>query len=80
MSHNKKSNQKPSGMPDCKNPSVQQIPGQPESAWELINRYGTYEVQPSNDSENEFPAIAQGLPTQCKNQRWTKEALFESQD
>lgn len=38
------------------------IVGQPETAFELINKYGTYEIQPTNDSDNEFPEIAQGLP------------------
>ena len=29
---------------------------------EQINRYGTYNVQDTNDTDNVFPAIAQGLP------------------
>lgn len=36
--------------------------GQPENAIEMVNKYGTYEIQPTADSDNEFPAIAQGLP------------------
>jgi len=28
---------------------------------ELINQYGTYNIQPTADTENVFPAIAQGL-------------------
>ena len=27
----------------------------------LINEYGTYEIQPTADTKNVFPAIAQGL-------------------
>lgn len=42
--------------------AVMCIGGQPETAIELINKYGTYEIQPTNDSENDFPKIAQGLP------------------
>ena len=30
------------------------------TAPELVNRYGTYEIQPTGDSENFFPAIAAG--------------------
>lgn len=30
------------------------------TALELVNRYGTYEIQPTSDSENFFPAIAAG--------------------
>ena len=36
--------------------------GQPETAEELINKYGTYEIQPTADTDNPFPAIAQGRP------------------
>lgn len=28
----------------------------------LINQYGTYEIQPTADTDNPFPKIAQGLP------------------
>lgn len=47
----------------------QQIPAnnvvsQPETVYELINKYGTYEIQPTADSDNDFPKIAQGLPKQ----------------
>lgn len=34
--------------------------GQPESAFELLRKYGTYEIQPTNDSDNKFPTISQG--------------------
>ena len=36
--------------------------GNAETAFELINKYGTYEIQPTSDTENPFPKIAQGLP------------------
>jgi len=32
---------------------------QPDSI-QQVNRYGTYEIQPTGDSENFFPAIAAG--------------------
>jgi len=41
--------------------STTAIFGQPENAFELINKYGTYEIQPTNDSDQKFPKIAQGL-------------------
>lgn len=46
------------------NPEIAATPiaGQPENASELINKYGTYEIQPTSDSDNEFPAISQGMP------------------
>ena len=34
--------------------------GEPISAADLVNRYGTYEVQATADSENLYPAIAPG--------------------
>ena len=38
------------------------IKGQPETSFELLNKYGTYNIQPTADSDNEFPKIGQGLP------------------
>ena len=38
------------------------VEGQPETAFELINKYGTYEIQPTAESGNSYPKIAQGLP------------------
>ena len=32
-----------------------------ETAFELVNKYGTYEIQPTADTENQYPAIAQGF-------------------
>lgn len=47
---------------DMKTLSADAINSQPETAFELINKYGTYEIQPTNDSDHDFPKIAQGLP------------------
>ena len=38
------------------------VASQPETVFELLNKYGTYEIQPTADSDNDFPKIAQGLP------------------
>jgi hypothetical protein len=35
---------------------------QPENVYELLHKYGTYEIQPTADSGNDYPTIAQGLP------------------
>lgn len=51
----KKSKKEPSEI------SAQAVLGQPETAEELIAKYGTYNIQPTAESENEFPKIAQGL-------------------
>ena len=44
------------------------VVSQPETSFELVNKYGTYEIQPTCDSDNDFPKIAQGLPKQ-KNRK-----------
>ncbi len=46
--------------------------GMPETAFEMINRYGTYEIQATSDTDNMYPAIAQGyndgiIKTDCIN-------------
>ncbi len=41
-------------------PSVDAVHSQPEDCFELINKYGTYNIQPTADSDNYFPEIAQG--------------------
>ena len=33
----------------------------PDDSFDMVNKYGTYEIQPSNDTDNMFPAISQGL-------------------
>lgn len=42
--------------------SVTPIMGQPENVSELINKYGTYNIQPTSDSDNQYPTISQGYP------------------
>ena len=51
-------------------PSVHRDIGLPETAFDMINRYGTYEIQATAETENQYPAIAQGfnnrqLETDC---------------
>ena len=45
-------------------PSSDPIISQPLDCFELINKYGTYEIQPTADSDHDFPKIAQGLPSE----------------
>lgn len=44
-----------------KTPSSTPIMGQPETAIDMVNKYGTYEIQPTADTSNLYPAIAQGF-------------------
>ena len=39
-------------------------PGWPEGDDDIINKYGTYEIQRTNGVENPYPQIAQGLSRQ----------------
>lgn len=41
--------------------STANIQGNPKSAYEMLNKYGTYEIQPTADTDNAFPAISHGL-------------------
>ncbi len=38
----------------------QPIQGMVPDAFDMVNRYGTYEIQPTSNSENFFPIIAAG--------------------
>ena len=53
-------------------PSVLPLSDLPETAMELVNRYGTYEIQSTAATDNQYPAIAQGfnkkqIKTDCEN-------------
>ncbi len=43
------------------NPSIISVGDSPDSSFELVNKYGTYEIQPTADTDNKFPTIAQGF-------------------
>lgn len=38
----------------------------PETSSEMVNAYGTYNIQPTADNDNDFPAIAQGETKRIK--------------
>ena len=54
-------------------PSVMPLEDLPDTVPEIINRYGTYEIQSTADTDNRYPAIAQGfngkiIETDCENE------------
>ncbi len=53
-----------------KTPSAVPIMSQPETVFELINKYGTYNIQPTCDSDNQYPEISQGLPKCEKDKKY----------
>lgn len=38
-------------------PSTNPVLGEPTDVWEQVNKYGTYEVQDTTDTDNAFPTI-----------------------
>ena len=42
--------------------SSKTVYGQPQNVFDLINKYGTYNIQPTAESDADFPKIAQGIP------------------
>ena len=42
-------------------PSAVSVGDAPDDSFQLVNKYGTYEIQPTADTDNKFPAIAQGF-------------------
>ena len=65
------------GLPHDDTPMLNPFFGQPESAFDLVNKYGTYNIQPTNEQENPFPAIAQALPKAQRDMEVRKEELEE---
>ncbi len=64
---------KPNEQYDEQTVSSEGIIDTPETVFEQINKYGTYEIQPTSDRADFFPAIAQGLPTQPTNKNKKKD-------
>lgn len=56
-------------------PDVHDFAPPPESVRELVNMYGTYNIQPTADTENTFPLIAPGLPRRWRNMRLDQSKL-----
>lgn len=48
-------------MKNHKSEPPERKPGWPEGDDDVINKYGTYEVQRTNGMEHRYPMIAQGL-------------------
>ncbi len=57
-----------------KEPCVLPLADLPETATEMINRFGTYEIQSTAATDNQYPTIAQGfnhkqIKEDCENPR-----------
>ena len=60
-------------LPHDATPDVHCFPGVPESTRDIINMYGTYDIQPTADTENVFPLIAPGLPKKYRDMKLGKD-------
>lgn len=66
-------------MQNHKSQPPERKPGWPEGDDDVINKYGTYEVQRTNGTEHRYPMIAQGIsPQEAREQldeaeKWMKE-------
>lgn len=56
----------------CPTPSSEPVMGEPEDSFDMVNKYGTYNIQPTSQTENSFPHIAQGLRKSAKTGRRIK--------
>ncbi len=52
-------------------PSTDPVMTEPVDSFDMVNKYGTYNIQPTSQTENPFPKIAQGLPAK-KNRKKDK--------
>ncbi len=66
---------KNTGLPRDLTPMCRPRFGQPDDCADLVNKYGTYNIQPTSDTENLFPLIAPGLPEQWKRMAIGKNEL-----
>lgn len=47
--------------PYSETPTLNAFPGEPEDCFDIVNRYGTYEIQRTADTENFFPPSRRGF-------------------
>ncbi|MBQ9393783.1 MAG: hypothetical protein IJU18_07345 [Oscillospiraceae bacterium] len=56
-------------------PDVHAFFGSPDSTFDVINQFGTYNIQPTADADNLFPLIAPGLPHLWRDMALGKDEL-----
>ena len=57
----------------------QPVCGDEPGSIQQVNRYGTYEIQPTADSHQFFPAIAQGSYTDSQLRRLRRQCRVEAE-
>ena len=56
-------------------PMNHEFPGQPDDCFDVVNQYGTYNIQKTADTDNAYPAIAQG---NVRYDRWRNEEISKN--
>lgn len=56
-------------------PDVHEFHTPPENIHEIINEWGTYNIQATSDTDNTFPLIGPALPSEWKNKEIRKKDL-----
>jgi hypothetical protein len=56
--------------PDVSNPAAQALSGPPRDCFDMVNKYGTYNVQDTSATPNDFPCHSPG-PAQEEKDRAT---------
>ena len=59
-------------LPHDATPDVHEFHAPPEDIHDIINGWGTYNIQATANTENLFPLIGPGLPKKWKNREVTK--------
>ena len=62
-------------LPHDATPDVHEFAAPPEDIHDLINGWGTYNIQATTKTENLFPLIGPGLPKKWKDREITKEDM-----
>ena len=66
------SKKKNKGFPGDATPDVHHFGGIPQDCFDMVNMYGTYNIQPTANTENVFPLIAPGLPKEYRHMKLDK--------
>lgn len=56
-------------------PDVHAFFGNPDNTFDLINQFGTYNIQPTAEADNLFPLIGPALPRQWRDMVLDKDKL-----
>ena len=62
-------------LPHDATPDVHEFHAPPEDIHDIINGWGTYNIQATANTENLLPLISPGLPKKWKNREITKDDL-----